>query len=161
MINLDDIKIKDLLRLELNLRELDLVVADQVMKQVVYFKRRQSASINARLVFDTFIKELKDSELTDNFGDLRWTRGMNLRYFTEHLPHYSKKIEAAKLLPEKFPEFKFQLKELDNDLFECKYVHKQNKETITIISKTAPLAICFASLHLAAELEKNKKNYAK
>ena len=161
MINLDTIKIKDLLRLDFNLRELDLIIADQVMKEVLYFKKRHAASINARLIFDTFTKELKDSEINDYFGDLRWTRGTNFRYFTEYLPYYSEKLEVALLLTEKFPSYKTESKELENELFEFSYIHKKTKDSITIRAKTQALAICLASLHLTAELGESKKPHAK
>jgi hypothetical protein len=154
MINLDQIQIKDLLRVELNLRELDFLVANKVMKEVYYFKNKNAASINSRLVFDSLPKKLTPEECYDSFGDLKWTKGNNNHYFTQCLPYYSSNLDVALLLLDKFMDYKSELKDLDNDLFEFSYIHKRSKDIITIRAKTAALAICLASLHLSAEIQK-------
>ena len=156
MISFNQIKIKDLLSLDINLRELDLLVADRVMKEVNYFKKRNSASINSRLIFETFAKELEPDQFYDHFGDLKWTKGNNNRYFTENLPHYSTDLKLAKTITNKFVDFKTEMKEAENESFEFSYINKKTKDSISVSAKTAELAICFASLHLIAELNQLK-----
>lgn len=156
MISLDQIKIKDLLRLDINLRELDLLVADRIMKDVNYFKKRNAASINSRLIFETFTKELNPYQFYDDFGDLKWTKGNNYRYFTESLPYYSTNLKSALTLTTKFVDFKIEMKETENELFEFSYINKKTKDSISVRAKTAALAICFASLHLIAELNQSQ-----
>jgi hypothetical protein len=157
MISLEKIKIKDLLRSPFNLRELDLLVADRIMKEVTFFKNKTDATISARLILKTFSLELKEPDLFDAFGDLKWTKGNDTRYFTQNLPRYSEELSLALQLTKQFPDYKTQMKELEHDLYQFSYIHKKTKDSITIQAATEALAICFASLYLESEFEKKPK----
>jgi hypothetical protein len=142
----DQLKVKELLG-TINLREVDYLVADKILKEIVFYDDTNTASINGGLAMSEFETPVHEKNiLRDDMGRLRLTQGYGRRWFTNNLCYYSSELNQAWKIKEKLSEYRISILELAKDKFECSFTHIESGLIVSEQAGNLPLAICFSAL---------------